>query len=101
MARSYNTTKEGGSWTEDTKSKVWAKGREIPNFDSKIWRWDKCGHVMKWSDHGNRKSDEGWEIDHINPIANGGGDLLSNLQPLNWKNNSSKGDDLKWTCPSK
>ena len=40
----------------------------------------------------------GWEIDHINPVASGGGDEIGNLQPLNWKNNSAKGDKLNWQC---
>ncbi len=56
---------------------------------------------MKWSEHGNRDSKYGWEIDHINPVANGGGDELNNLQPLNWVNNANKGDKLNWTCPER
>ena len=98
MARSNNTTKNGGAWSVKTKLDVWVKGSVIPNFDADTWRHDKCGAVMKWSEHGNRQSEHGWEIDHINPAANGGGDELSNLQPLNWENNASKGDDLNWYC---
>lgn len=55
---------------------------------------------MKYSEHGNRNSEHGWEIDHINPVSNGGGDELPNLQPLNWKNNADKGDKLNWVCPA-
>jgi 5-methylcytosine-specific restriction endonuclease McrA len=40
----------------------------------------------------------GWEIDHINPVANGGTDIDNNLQPLNWKNNAAKSDKLNWLC---
>ena len=56
---------------------------------------------MKWSEHGNRNSENGWEIDHINPVANGDGDELSNLQPLNWNNNSDKAVELNWICPKR
>jgi len=68
---------------EDSKrDAVWAKGRIIPNFDSKIWRWDICGKVIKYEEHGNTNSPYGWEIDHINPIAKGGPDTIENSQPL-------------------
>jgi hypothetical protein len=100
MALQYNKDKNGGSWQETTKRLVWSKGRIIPNFSPELWRWDKCGKVMKYSEHGNRNSEHGWEIDHINPLANGGTDHLGNLQPLNWSNNAEKGDSLNWSCNS-
>ena len=56
---------------------------------------------MNLSELGNRDSKHGWEIDHINPVSNGGTDNIDNLQPLYWKNNADKGDILKWRCPSK
>lgn len=101
MARKPNTTKNGNSWTEAAKLSVWEMGQEIPKYSPDEWRWDKCGKVMKWDEHGNRNSDVGWEIDHINPVSNGGDDNLINLQPLNWKNNLDKADKLYWTCPKK
>lgn len=77
---------------------VWAKGRAIPNYDPSVWRHDICGAVMKFSEHGNRNSEYGWEIDHILPQARGGTDDMANLQPLNWANNSAKGDTYPWNC---
>lgn len=100
MPRKSNSNLSGSSWTEEQKTSVWNKGRVIPNFSSEVWRWDKCGKVMNWPEHGNRNSDNGWEIDHINPVSNGGGDELSNLQPLTWGNNANKADKLNWTCPN-
>jgi len=98
MARELNTDSNGKAWSEQTKNEVWKKGRSVPDYSDKIWRYDKCGKLMKWSEHGNRNANNGWEIDHIDPVSNGGGDNLNNLQPLQWKNNSDKGDKLNWNC---
>lgn len=98
MARQHNTDKNGNAWSETTKKSVWEKGTVIPDYSKEVWRYDKCGNPMKWSEHGNRDSPYGWEIDHINPVSNNGSDDLPNLQPLTWQNNASKGDKLNWTC---
>jgi hypothetical protein len=45
--------------------------------------------------YGDRNSSYGWEVDHINP---NGGDDLSNLRPLQWKNNLEKGEG-RLICP--
>jgi 5-methylcytosine-specific restriction endonuclease McrA len=88
---------------EDLKQAVWQKGKPIQqgdkSWDSSEWRWDICGTVMRYSEHGNRDSEHGWEIDHIIPNSKGGTDGLDNYQPLNWKNNSAKGDTYPWSCP--
>jgi len=50
---------------------------------------DECGAWIGSEEYGNRQSQYGWEIDHINPD---GDDQLSNLQPLQWQNNIDKSD---------
>jgi len=85
---------------EQLKQWVWQKGQPPqPPYDPSEWRFDICGTPMKYSDHGNRSSEHGWEIDHIMPASMGGSSDLSNLQPLNWKNNADKGDQFPWFCP--
>jgi len=100
MARNENTNQNGGAWTDQQKKDVWKKGKVITGESPDTWRKDKCGKKMKYSEHGNRKSDNGWEIDHIKAVANNGDDSIDNLQPLNWKNNSDKADQTNWSCPS-
>jgi len=91
---------------EQTKLAVWEKGSIVPDKDGKhwdpaVWRYDICGKPIKYSEHGNTASNVGWEIDHILPTAKGGTDTLDNLQPLQWKNNRTKGDIYPWACPGR
>ncbi len=83
---------------EQDERSVWNKGIIEIHKDKDVWRLDICGNTIKYSEHGNTNSDYGWEIDHINPSANGGSDDLTNLQPLQWKNNRQKGDTYPWSC---
>lgn len=69
---------------------VWQKGRMAPGYDPNYVRMDDCGSLIERKEHGNRNSSYGWEIDHVIPQSLGGGDALSNLRPLNWRNNAKR-----------
>ena len=71
---------------------MWQKARAMGT--SAILRVDAWGWTIVRQDYGNMRSRYGWEIDHIIPIAQGGGDELANLQPLQWENNRRK-DELQ------
>ncbi len=99
MARSTGTSKSGGSFDEAAVEAVWQKGTPEPGFAG--FRKDTCGASMQRSKYGKTER-YGWEIDHIKPIASGGSDDLSNLQPLQWENNRKKADDYPtFTCAVK
>jgi 5-methylcytosine-specific restriction endonuclease McrA len=81
----------GGGYTEAEKRAIWSKGHPIVNYDPAVWRRDRFGYAMRFSDHGDRSSQYGWEVDHVVPSALGGHDGFQNLQPTHWKMNTAKG----------
>ncbi len=94
MARKPNTTRNGNSFSMETRRTVWNKADTVIGRDSSVIRKDRCGAFIRWSSYGvTDKNGDGWEIDHIKPVAKNGGDELNNLQPLQWQNNRKKGDD--------
>jgi hypothetical protein len=85
------------SFSDEMVQKVWEKGAMVQGVDQNVWRKDACGAWINRSAHtGKRENpvDYEWEIDHINP---NGGDDISNLRPLQWKNNLDKAEE-RLTC---
>ena len=91
-ARSHMAS--GAPFTGLEKVAVWLNALPIAGKDSKLWRQDACGAAMYWPDYANTASSYGWEVDHINPVALGGTDVLANLQALQWQNNRQKADTI-------
>jgi hypothetical protein len=83
------------SFSEEDIQKVWEKGKTASPNDPNKYRKDDCDAWMSRNAYGNRDSDYGWEIDHIDPD---GGDNLENLRPLQWENNVDKSDKKRLTC---
>ena len=98
--RKPNTNALGDKWTKKQILEVWRKDNiPVHNYAVEEYRTDMCGFVIKFSEFG-KKTEYGWEIDHIIPVAIGATDLIINLQALHWKVNKHKGDDINFTCPN-
>ena len=88
MHREPNTDAFGNPFSPEVIEAVWQKARTMGIYET--LRVDAWGWTIVRQDFGNIRSRYGWEIDHIVPVALGGGDELANLQPLQWENNRRK-----------
>ncbi|MCQ2960594.1 MAG: HNH endonuclease [Bacteroidales bacterium] len=80
-----------GKFTPNRIQQVWDKGIEIKGKNPNLYREDKFGNQMYRYSYG-KYSEQGWNIDHSKPQAQGGTDHLNNLQPMNSRANCKKGD---------
>lgn len=80
-------------FTTEQIEQVWQKAKIVSNNNPDVFRQDYAGAWIRRDQYGDRNTKYGWEIDHCQPKSQGGGDEISNLYPLHWRNNSSKGDN--------
>lgn len=101
VSRNHGSSKYGTPFNLSVIQAVWDKGRTIPGENPDMYRTDIYGTIIMRSEYGNTdaKYGLGWEIDHIQPVAHGGDDDLTNLQPLQWHNNRDKSDGIKADNP--
>jgi len=95
MARKRGTTVTGNAFSEDMIDRVWRRAATITGKHPAEYRRDVLGNELRRESYG-KESGMGWEIDHIVPVAKGGTDDLSNLQPLQSSANAQKADAYPW-----
>jgi hypothetical protein len=71
------------SWSQDTITRVWEKGRPVYGENPRRFRKDACGAWIAGAHYGDRQSEFGWDIVRLDPRGNGS---LENLIPLQWQN---------------
>lgn len=76
---------------ESLKQAVWGNAMPLPGNDPADMRRDAFNTPIRYGDFGRADSVYGWAIDRIVPKAQGGGDGITNLRPLNYQNLDSLG----------
>ncbi len=96
FVRAFGSRAGGDSFPLWVREMVWRKAEvlDVDGYQFGSVRRDARGDAMLWGAYGKTDSQFGWEIDHIYPVSHGGTDELTNLQPLQWKNNRRKSDAL-------
>jgi len=95
MLRHRGTNISGKLFDPATVRAVWEKA--APRPEHAPLKVDSLGALIWREGYGNTNSKLGWEIDHILPVAAGGGDDLENLQALQWNNNREKDQAIAQT----
>ena len=78
---------------ETLKNAAWQKALIVVTHDPNDARKDRFGNWIVWNDYG-KKTQFGWEIDHVTPVSWGGLDSHSNVAATHWQANRQKSNNF-------
>ena len=101
MKQLYCTMINGEKFCEETKKIVWEDAKPIYGKANQkhLKRKDRYGNEIHYNKYGKTDSKYGWEIDHKKPKSRKQNtpDRLTNLQPLQWKENRRKSNTYPYS----
>jgi len=68
---------------------AWDNAKKIKGRDPDLYRKDPYGNEIYKPSYG-KTGEKSWEIDHKNPKAKGGTDILKNIEAVQWEGNRKK-----------
>jgi 5-methylcytosine-specific restriction endonuclease McrA len=71
----------------------WEEAKSVRGRNPENWRKDIKGRRIRKGSYGTLGK-FGWEVDHKFPKSKGGSNRDKNLQPLHWKSNRKKSDNV-------
>lgn len=80
---------EMASVSERILNEIWEKAASEDGYSPDKWRKDFAGAWIQRDQYG-LSSEYGWDVCHLVPAANGGGDEIGNLLPIHWENHRMK-----------
>lgn len=80
------------AYDSEELGQIWQKAAPAPkSWSPSEWRMDAFHALIRRSEYGKR-TEYGWEVDHITPRSKGGGDGVGNLRPMHWMNSTARQD---------
>ena len=80
---------ERRNFSKKEKEYAWDKASSVSGKNPQLYKKDKCNNLLHKSSYG-KDTPMGWNVDHSNPLANGGTYHKNNLQALQTSQNKSK-----------
>lgn len=95
VCRRRGTDRGGCDFGLGVRDAVWYRTPTAGDEDPRQFRRDALGNLLRYEEF-EKRTEHGWEIDHVRPVSRGGTDALENLQALHWRANRDKAEAWPW-----